>query len=164
MPVARSSEGAVEAPSEPPPERIAPAEPALERGARPGPPRLFHGWIVVAGAFLILFMAYGTQYAFGVFFAALIDAFGWSRASLSGVFSLYAFTYAAFALVSGRLTDRWGPRVVIAIGGVLLGLGLIAMSRVSALWQPDVCYGLVANALALVFLAFVRPAASRSLA
>jgi hypothetical protein len=43
---------------------------------------------VVAGAFLILFMADGTQYAFGVFFAALIDEFGWSRASLSGVFSL----------------------------------------------------------------------------
>jgi MFS transporter, OFA family, oxalate/formate antiporter len=113
-------------------------------GARPGPPRFFHGWIVVMGAFLILFMAYGTQYAFGVFFAALIDEFGWSRASLSGVFSLYAFTYAAFALVSGRLTDRWGPRAVIAAGGVLLGLGLIAMSRVTALWQPYVCYGLVA--------------------
>jgi len=118
--------------------------PAASPGARPGTARLFYGWIVVAGAFLILFMAYGTQYAFGVFFAALTDEFGWSRASLSGVFSLYAFTYAAFALVSGRLTDRWGPRAVIAVGGVLLGLGLIAMSRVSALWQPYVCYGLVA--------------------
>ena len=113
-------------------------------GARPGTARLFYGWIVVAGAFLILFMAYGTQYAFGVFFAALIDEFGWSRASLSGVFSLYAFTYSGFAIVSGRLTDRWGPRAVIAMGGVLLGLGLIAMSGVSALWQPYVCYGLVA--------------------
>ena len=118
--------------------------PVARPGAPPGPPRFFHGWIVVAGAFLILFMAYGTQYAFGVFFAALIDEFGWSRASLSGVFSLYAFSYSAFALVSGRLTDRWGPRAVIAIGGVLLGLGLIAMSRVTALWQPYVCYGLVA--------------------
>lgn len=118
--------------------------PAASPGARPGPARLFYGWIVVAGAFLVLFMAYGTQYAFGVFFAALVDEFGWSRASLSGVFSLYAFTYAAFALVSGRLTDRWGPRAVIAAGGVLLGLGLIAMSQVSALWQPYVCYGLVA--------------------
>jgi MFS family permease len=113
-------------------------------GARPGPPRLFYGWIVVAGAFLILFMAYGTQYAFGVFFAALVDEFGWSRASLSGVFSLYAFTYSVLAVVSGRLTDRWGPRAVISIGGVLLGLGLLAMSQVSALWQPYVCYGVVA--------------------
>jgi MFS family permease len=117
--------------------------PVASPGARPGF-RLFYGWIVVAGAFLVLFMAYGTQYAFGVFFAALVDEFGWSRASLSGVFSLYAFTYAAFALVSGRLTDRWGPRAVIAVGGVLLGLGLIAMSGVTALWQPYVCYGLVA--------------------
>jgi MFS family permease len=118
--------------------------PVASPGARPGPFRFFHGWIVVAGAFLILFMAYGTQYAFGVFFAALVEEFGWSRASLSGIFSLYAFTYAVFALVSGRLTDRWGPRAVIAIGGLLLGLGLIAMSRVSELWQPYVCYGLVA--------------------
>lgn len=118
--------------------------PAGSPGAPPGPARLFHGWIVVAGAFLILFMAYGTQYAFGVFFAALVEEFGWSRASLSGIFSLYAFTYSVFALVSGRLTDRWGPRAVIATGGLLLGLGLIAMSRVSALWQPYLCYGLVA--------------------
>jgi MFS family permease len=100
---------------------------------------------VVAGAFLVLFMAYGTQYAFGVFFAALVEEFGWSRASLSGVFSVYAFTYAAFALVSGRLTDRWGPRAVIASGGILLGGGLVAMSGVTALWQPYVCYGLVAS-------------------
>jgi MFS transporter, OFA family, oxalate/formate antiporter len=119
--------------------------PVASPGARrPGPARPFYGWIVVAGAFLILFVAYGTQYAFGVFFAALVEEFGWSRASLSGIFSLYAFTYAVFALVSGRLTDRWGPRAVVAAGGLLLGVGLIAMSRVTALWQPYVCYGLVA--------------------
>jgi hypothetical protein len=65
--------------------------PAADLGIRP---RLFYGWIVVATAFLVLFMAYGTQYAFGVFLAALGEEFGWSRASLSGVFSLYAFVYS----------------------------------------------------------------------
>jgi MFS family permease len=118
--------------------------PVASPGVRPGPAPLFYGWVVVAGAFLILFMAYGTQYAFGVFFAALVDEFGWSRASLSGVFSLYAFMYSGFALVSGRLTDRCGPRAVIATGGGILGLGLIVMSRVDALWQLYLCYGLVA--------------------
>lgn len=104
----------------------------------------FYGWVVVGGAFLVLFMAYGTQYSFGVFFAALLDEFGWSRASLSGAFSLYAFAYGVFALVAGRLTDRWGPRTVIALGGGFLGLGLMGMSRTSALWHPYVLYGLVA--------------------
>src|SRR5262249_56619807 len=68
----------------------------------------------------------------------------WSRASLSGVFSVYTVVYSALALAAGRLTDRWGPRVVIALGGCFLGLGLMGMSRVSALWQPYMLYGLVA--------------------
>ncbi|MBI2552939.1 MAG: MFS transporter [Candidatus Rokubacteria bacterium] len=107
-------------------------------------PRLFYGWVVVGGAFAVLFMAYGTQYAFGVFFSALLDEFGWSRASLSGIFSLYAFLYCVIGLPAGRLTDLWGPRVVIAIGGAVLGLGLAGMSRVSALWHPYLFYGVVA--------------------
>lgn len=118
--------------------------PAGSPGVRPGPGGVFYGWTVVAAAGLVLFMAYGTQYAFGVFFAALVDEFGWSRASLSGVFSLYALVYSGVALVAGRLTDRWGPRTVIGIGGALLGLGLVAMSGVGALWQPYVLYGTVA--------------------
>jgi MFS transporter, OFA family, oxalate/formate antiporter len=104
----------------------------------------FYGWIVVAGGFLVLFIAYGTQYAFGVFFGALLAEFGWSRASLSGVFSVYTLVYSACALAAGRLTDRWGPRIVIAFGGAFLGLGLIGMSRTTALWQPYVLYGMVA--------------------
>jgi MFS transporter, OFA family, oxalate/formate antiporter len=106
--------------------------------------RLYHGWIIVGGAFVVLFLAYGTQYAFGVFFAALLAEFHWGRASLSGAFSLYAFVYSAFGLVAGRLTDRWGPRAVIAGGGLLLGAGLAGMSLVNALWQPYVLYGGVA--------------------
>jgi len=106
--------------------------------------RPFYGWIVVAGGFLVLFMAYGTQYAFGIFFGALLGEFGWSRASLSGAFSLYTVAYSACGLLAGRLIDRWGPRTVIALGGGFLGLGLIGMSRTTALWHPYVLYGVVA--------------------
>ena len=104
----------------------------------------FYGWIVVAGGFVVLFIAYGTQYAFGVFFGALIAEFGWSRASLSGVFSVYTVAYSGLALAAGRLTDRWGPRIVIALGGACLGLGLIGMSLTTELWHPYLLYGVVA--------------------
>ena len=92
-----------------------------------------YGWVVVAAGFTVMFLAYGVQYAFGLFFAALSAEFGWSRASLAGVFSLYAGTYSFLGLVAGRLTDRWGPRRVVAVGGVLLGLGLGLSGLVRAL-------------------------------
>ncbi|MBI4593182.1 MAG: MFS transporter, partial [Candidatus Rokubacteria bacterium] len=97
--------------------------------------RRFYGWVVAAGAFLVLFVAYGAQYSFGVFFSALLEEFGWRRASLAGAFSLYAFAYCVFGFPAGRLTDLWGPRVVIAAGGLFLGSALAGMALVSALWQ-----------------------------
>jgi OFA family oxalate/formate antiporter-like MFS transporter len=98
----------------------------------------------VGAAFSVLFMAYGASFSFGVFFSALLEEFGWSRAALSGAFALYAFGYSAFSAVAGRFTDRWGPRAVIATGGVFLGAGWIAMSATSAVWHPYVFYGLIA--------------------
>jgi hypothetical protein len=62
-------------------------------GHRPASAPLFYGWVVVGGAFAILFMAYGAQYSFGVFLSAMLDELGWSRTGLSGAFSLYAFVY-----------------------------------------------------------------------
>ena len=108
---------------------------------RPAP---FYGWVVAGTAFSVLFMAYGAQFSFGVFFSALLEEFGWSRGALSGAFALYAFGYSGLAVVSGHLTDRCAPRVVIAIGGVFLGAGWIAMSMTSSLWHPYVFYGVVA--------------------
>ena len=100
--------------------------------------------MIVGAAFAVLFMAYGAQYSFGVFFAALLSEFGWSRASLAGAFSLYAFGYCLVGFPAGRLTDRWGPRVVVAAGGLFLGVALAGMALVTRLWEPYLLYGVVA--------------------
>ncbi len=114
---------------------------------------IFRGWSVVAGAFVILFVAYGAQYSFGLFFAALREEFRWSSASLSGVFSLYALAYACLGFVAGRLTDSLGPRVVIAAGGACLGAMMVGMALVTQIWQPYVLYGVVgAMGMSTVFV------------
>ncbi len=99
----------------------------------------FYGWIVVGCVFLVLFLTYGMQYSFGVFVPAMVDELGWQRASLGGAFSLYSLVYTGFSLLSGRLTDSLGPRRVIGLGGVLLGLGIMATSQISAQWQLYLC-------------------------
>ena len=104
----------------------------------------FYGWIVVGCAFFVLFLAYGVQYSFGVFVPPMVDELGWQRASLGGAFSVYSMVYTGFSLISGRLTDNLGPRRVIGLGGLLLGLGIIATSQMSAQWQLYIFYGIIA--------------------
>ena len=94
---------------------------------------------------MILFVAYGAQYSFGVFLAALLEEFHWSRASLAGVFSLYAFMYPMIGSLAGQLTDRVGPRIVLSVGGCLLCCAMVGMAFVTQLWQPYVLYGIVAG-------------------
>ena len=107
--------------------------------------RLFYGWIVASCAFGVMFLTYGTQYSFGVFFPALLAEFGWSQASLAGAFSLYTLIYSSFAFLSGKLTDRYGAKKVISLGGLLLGGGLILLSQAHSKWQVYLFYGVIAG-------------------
>ena len=40
---------------------------------KPVPARLFRGWLVVAAAFSVLFLAYGLQFSYGVFVSGMTD-------------------------------------------------------------------------------------------
>src|SRR5882724_5292913 len=106
--------------------------------------RFFYGWIIVACTFTVLCIAYGIQFTFGVFMPVISAETGWDRASLSLPYSLYVFLYSALGVVTGRLTDRWGPRVVITVGGCLLGSGIVLLSQVHALWQLYLFLGVIA--------------------
>jgi MFS transporter, OFA family, oxalate/formate antiporter len=104
----------------------------------------FYGWVVVASAFTILCIAYGIQFTFGVFMPFISADTGWDRGSLSLPYSMYVFVYSALGVVSGRLTDRLGPRIVLTVGGCLLGTGVMLMGGVRALWQLYIVLGLIA--------------------
>jgi MFS family permease len=106
-------------------------------------PRIFYGYVIVGVGFLTLAIMWGTLYAFGVFFNPLLGEFGWTRAMTSGAFSLSVVLLAGFSVVAGRLTDRFGPRIVITAGGLLLGMGCLLMSLVNSVWQLYLFYGVI---------------------
>ena len=100
----------------------------------------YYGWIVVATAFLATMMAYGITYSFSVFLKSLYSDFGWTRAATAGAFSAYAISHNLFSPFSGWLTDRFGPRVVVATGGVCMAGSMIMMSSISTLWEFYIYY------------------------
>ena len=105
-------------------------------------PRLFRGWLVVAGAFAVTFVGFGSAYTFSAFVGSLQQEFGASRGSVSLVFSLAGFLYFALGIVSGPLADRWGSRRLAIIGMVLTGAGLAAASTARSLVEVYLAYGL----------------------
>jgi MFS family permease len=104
----------------------------------------FYGWRVVAAAFTVLFVAYGLQFSFGVFVHEITDDTGWSRSQILLPYAIYVALYSWLSSVSGWATDRFGPRRVVAIGAVILGLGWAGFGASHSLWQVYVTLGIVA--------------------
>ena len=104
--------------------------------------RMFYGWFVVAGAFAICLVGFGSAYTFSVFVESLQRNFAASRGSVSLVFSLAGFLYFSFGIVSGPLADRWGSRPLAVLGMILVGLGLVSAGMARSLTEVYVAYGL----------------------
>jgi MFS transporter, OFA family, oxalate/formate antiporter len=110
--------------------------------AVPSHPRIFYGWLVVAAAFAVTFVGFGSAYTFSAFIGPLQKDFVASRAAVSLVFSLAGFLYFGFGIVSGPLADRWGSRRLAVIGMLLTGIGLASASAARNLTEVYAAYGL----------------------
>jgi MFS transporter, OFA family, oxalate/formate antiporter len=108
------------------------------------PTRFFYGYYIVLAGFFMVGLSYTAGSTFGVFFEPLIKEFGWTRAVTSGAMSLAAVTGAIFNIISGKLTDRFSPRLILSIGTCFLGLGIIGLSQINAAWQLFACFCLIA--------------------
>jgi sugar phosphate permease len=83
------------------------------------------------------------MYAFSVFYVALLEEFGWGRGEAAGVYSVFMIVTGIGALFAGAFADRFGPGRVIACGAILLAVGLLFCSQVSALWQFYLYFGVL---------------------
>ena len=117
---------------------------------------IFYGWVILATAVLVSLVGFGFYYSFGVFLQDLQSDFGASRAEISLVASILIFTCQSMGLVWGWASDKYGPRFVIGIGGILVFAGLILGSRASAVWQLYVSVGfLVGCGLSTSFVSYL---------
>ncbi|MGA0272421.1 MAG: MFS transporter, partial [Ilumatobacteraceae bacterium] len=96
----------------------------------------------VAAAFLSTFTVFGVAYSFGAFFDSMAEEFDTGRGLTALMFSVTTALYFGGGVISGRFADRYGPRPVMIVGTVSLGLGLLATSAVGSIWLGYVTYGL----------------------
>ena len=82
-------------------------------------------WLPLAGAVLSSTTCGLLLYAWSVFIKPLSSAFGWSRAEISLAYSICILFFASVSYPAGRLSDRFGARSIVFIGGLILGVGFL---------------------------------------
>ncbi|MBN1367076.1 MAG: MFS transporter [Dehalococcoidales bacterium] len=111
--------------------------------------KLFFGWYIVGAGFLMgAYISGFIYFGFTAIIEPVVDEFGWSYAQVSFAASLRGLEMSILAPIVGLLMDRWGPRRLIPVGAVFIGIGLFLLSRV--------------NSLALFYGAFILIAAGIS--
>ncbi|MFC2069159.1 MFS transporter [Chloroflexota bacterium] len=105
--------------------------------------RLYYGWIVLVACAILVIIASGMRFSFGVFFKPLATEFGLGRAVTSEIFSVYMVLSAISMVAAGWALGRYHPRVVFSIIGFFAGLSLLLTSQANDLWHIFISYSLL---------------------
>ncbi|MFC2016787.1 MFS transporter [Chloroflexota bacterium] len=107
---------------------------------------LHYSWVMVIIAVCIQTAFTVPLATFGVFLIPLTTEFNWDRGALSVAVSIFMLIMGFFGIFSGRLSDKYGPRPLVTITGLLIGIGFLLMSQISSLGQIYIIWGLVISA------------------
>ena len=114
--------------------------------------RAHYRWVIVAAGGVLGCVAIGALFSLPVFLRPIAQDTGWST---TGISSAMTFAFVALALGSiawGNLSDRFGPRIIVLAGSMLLTIGLALASLAPSLGAFQLLFGaLVGFSAAAIF-------------
>src|SRR5258708_6377750 len=119
-----------------------------------------YGWVIVAAGALMTCVSMGAMFSLAVFLQPMSVDTGWSRTGISTAMTINFVVMGVAAFLWGAVSDRFGPRIVVLSGSVLLGLGLVLASRATSLVEFQVVFGLFIGAAVGAFYAPMMALAS----
>src|SRR5512146_3287379 len=102
-----------------------------EETARAGAPARRWGQLVLG--VLCMVMIANLQYGWTLFVGPIDQKFHWGRTAIQVAFTLFVLTETWLVPIEGYLVDRFGPRAVVVLGGVLVGASWVMNAYASSL-------------------------------
>jgi len=103
-------------------------------------PRLVNRWVQLAAGIVAMLAIANLQYAWTLFTKPLSASLGVSLAAVQVAFATFILAETWLVPFEGYLVDKLGPRLLMAIGGVLVGLGWIMAGQAETVRQLIVWY------------------------
>jgi len=97
-------------------------------------PKFFYGWIIAICCFISA-SSYGFFFSLGVFFKPLQSEFGWGAGLISTIHSLHLTVMILTIPIIGRMTDRYGPKIMFLLSAFFMGVGFFLCGMVKELWH-----------------------------
>jgi len=120
------------------------------------------GWAVVGIGFIGLALSFAYRNLLQLTMTDMEADLGWSRSVLSSGATIALVAMAAGNLFGGMLVDRYGPRKLLSLGLVFLGIGMLGAAAARTPWQYLLVFGAFAGAgFGLVATSIVSSAVAR---
>uniref|UniRef100_A0A3Q0SSS7 Monocarboxylate transporter 7 n=1 Tax=Amphilophus citrinellus TaxID=61819 RepID=A0A3Q0SSS7_AMPCI len=103
------------------------------------------GWAVAFAFFLVEVCTYGVIKSLGVFLQDLMEEFGESNSRVSWVISICVFIFAFTAPLSTMLSNHFGCRPVVMMGGLLISIGTITSAFTSSITEMYITTGIISG-------------------
>jgi MFS family permease len=122
--------------------------------------RVSYAWLIVAAGALMTCVGIGAMFSLAVYLQPMAEETGWSRTGISSAMMLDFLTMGLAGFAWGAASDRFGTRIVVLTGAILLGLGLLLASRATTLIEFQLTYGILVGVAAGSFFAPMTAAAT----
>ena len=114
-----------------------------QTGAGPGEIESSYAWLRLAVAVTISTVGGVGMWSFMVALPALQTDFGVGRAEASFPFTMVMLGFAGGGVLMGRLADRFGIAVPLAIGALAVAAGYLATGMAPNLWLVSLAHALI---------------------
>jgi OFA family oxalate/formate antiporter-like MFS transporter len=85
-------------------------------------------WIQLVMGIICMAMIANLQYGWTLFVNPIADKYHWSKAAIQVAFTIFILTETWLVPIEGWAVDKFGPRPVVLVGGLLCGLGWVLNS------------------------------------
>ena len=79
-------------------------------------------WLQLAIGIVCMVMIANLQYGWTLFVTPIDQKYHWGRAAIQVAFSIFVLTETWLVPIEGWFVDRFGPKIVVMIGGILVGI------------------------------------------